>query len=204
MTVNVEHGQDVQNSHHNWFHLSSSVLEDMHVLEEAVSFVGYDHGIANWQLVFVTDPERKRRMLSAYPDIHADMVAVLCVNPEAWFVSRSDLWENAGFDARSRFMDDMLAIGRGDKNLQRDRAMRSVGMAAGALVSKAKSLGYIIENLHDTDLGMIGREIGLPASHHVEYVFSLGHHSNRSGHGEIAQRGRKCVAREQFCHKSGD
>jgi len=204
MTANAGQGQDVPNMHQNWFHPPSAVLEDMHALEEAVSLVGYDHGIANWQLVFVTDPDRKKRMLSSYPDIHADMVAVLCVDPEAWFISRPGLWENAAFEARSRFIDDMLAIGRGDNRLQRDRAMRSVGMAAGALVSKAKSLGYMIENLPDTDLELVGREIGLPASHQVEYVFSLGHHSNRSSHNEIAQRGRKCVSREQFCSKTSD
>ena len=163
--------------------------------------VGYDHGIANWQLVFVTDHLRKQKILASLSDhsgFHADALAVLCVNPEAWNSPHPNLWEKAEFEARSHYLDDMFEIGRGNKTLQRDRAMRSVGMAAGALCSKAQSLGYVVDHLHDVDISLVGREIGVPASHQIEYVFCLGHHSNHIAPTSIAQRGRKCVSLEQF------
>lgn len=185
-------------------YMSSAVLEDLHALEDAVSLVGFDHGISNWQVIFIADPERKRRILSSADGGHADVLAVFCVDPEAWMKTHSGLWETASFESRARYIDDMFAIGRGHKTLQRDRAMRSVGMAAGAMLSKAKSLGYSVESLEDVDISAVTRETGLPSSYQVEYVFALGHQSNHSAVGRMVQTGCPCVAREQFSQRLVD
>lgn len=187
-----------------WVRPSSSILEDLHALEEAVSDVGFEHGISNWQLIFIADPDRKKRVLSSCETIHADVLAVFCVDPDAWSKPHPDLWEYAGFEERARYIDDMFAIGRGNKTLQRDRAMRSVGMAAGAMVSKAKSLGYSVDNIDGVDLSLLEQEMALPASHQIEYVFAIGHQTNHSPVGKKACFDKSFVARERFSQRLAD
>jgi len=103
----------------------------------------------------------------------SDFAVVFGVNLSAWDKPHPNLWSRATYEERSRYIDDRLAMMRGDDHRQRDRAMRAVGMAAGFLIAKARNLKYAVNFLHDFESAEIAHEVGLPDSYQVTMIVTL-------------------------------
>lgn len=162
-----------------WSDAPTALREQAYAIEQAVEQVPFVHGIRNWHMVLVTGQSiRKAGEFRDGPI--PDMVAVFCVNPTAWDKSHPDFWSNAGFSERARYLDDHFSIQRGSSSLQRDRAMISVGIAAGASIAKACTLGFMAERSHDYDSERLGQLLGLPKELEVAAVIAIGKRRNVS------------------------
>lgn len=163
----------------DWSGVSSGLRENAYAIEQAVEQVPFDHGIRNWHMVLVTG--QSIRTAGGFRDGPIpDMIAVFCVNPTAWDKTHPEIWSRAGFAERVRYLDDRFSIQRGSGHLQRDRAMVSVGVAAGAAMVKATEFGYMAERSHDYDGERMAQLLGLPKEFEVAAVISIGKRRNAS------------------------
>ncbi len=156
-----------------WIRQASRCRSDIEEIRADVSALSFDHHIPNWRMQFIEDSATKSKIFPNYAKHHCRILVVFTVDVEAWGRPHSDLWENATFEDRDAYLDDMLSVMRGDKNLQRDRAMQAVGMAAGLAAASARRLGYEVEIIGRLDPAKIGNAIRIPETHSIASVLSL-------------------------------
>lgn len=63
---------------------------------------------------------------------------------------------------------------RGREQVQRDEGMRSCGMAAGAIMLLAQSMGYATCPMDGSDFEAVGKLIHLPEDHEIVMFVALG------------------------------
>ncbi|MDD3020011.1 MAG: hypothetical protein PHX61_03400 [Alphaproteobacteria bacterium] len=156
-----------------WIRQSDNLHSDIEDITADVSALSFDHHIPNWHMYFIQDPLVKAHVFPDYVKHHCRMLIVFAVDTVAWGRPHPDLWDRVGFEDREAYLDDMFSIMRGDENLQRDRAMQSVGMAAGLAASSARRLDYEVEIINRLDAAKLANAIKIPETHEIAMVLSL-------------------------------
>jgi len=100
----------------------------------------------NWRFVLVEDPELRKQVRAAANDqaqvTDASLLFVLCADIKAWEKEPQRYWRNAPQAAQDILVPWMKPFYEGKEELQRDEAMRSVGIVAQTMMLAAKAMGY--------------------------------------------------------------
>lgn len=135
--------------------------------------------IQHWRFVLVKDPELRAQVRAAAWNqaqiTDASLTIVLCADVNAWQKQPERYWRDLPDAATRELMVNMLQdFYRGREWLQRDEAMRSVGLAAQTLMLTAQELGYAASPMIGFDIDAVGKLINLPDDHVVGMIVTIG------------------------------
>lgn len=134
--------------------------------------------IQNWRFVLIEDQKKKDRLREAAWNqaqvSDASLVFVLCADLRSWAKDPARYWKDAPAEARDMLVPLIEPFYEGKKQLQRDEAMRSIGIAAQTLMLAAKSMGYDSCPMIGFDSGKVARLINLPEDHVIGMILVIG------------------------------
>ena len=134
--------------------------------------------IQHWRFVLVKDKEMREKIKIAsfnQPKVtDASLLVVICGDIQAWQKDPERYWKNASEDDRNNLLPMIKAFYNGRKDMQRDEAIRSCGIAAQTLMLAAKSLGYDSAPMIGFDQTEVGKIINLPDDHLIAMMICIG------------------------------
>ncbi len=134
--------------------------------------------IQHWRFVVVSDKKLRADLRAAAWDqaqvTDASMVIVVCADLKAWQKNPERYWQDAPQPVRDYLVPAIGQFYQGHEQLQRDEAMRSVGIAAQTIMLSAKSMGYDSCPMIGFDAAAVGKLINLPADHAVGMMITVG------------------------------
>ena len=134
--------------------------------------------IQNWRFVVVTDSETRKQLRAAAWDqaqvTEASIVILICADLKAWAKQPERYWANAPEDVRNYLVPMIGKFYEGREQVQRDEAMRSVGIAAQTLMLTAKEMGYDSCPMIGFDPVKVAEIIKLPADHVIGMMVPVG------------------------------
>ena len=104
----------------------------------------------------------------------ASLLIILCADTKSWEKEPARYWKNAPQPVQEFLIPAIDQYYRGRKQVQRDEAMRSCGIAAQTLMLAAKALGYDSCPMDGFDFDAVGKLINLPADHVVAMFVAIG------------------------------
>lgn len=135
--------------------------------------------IQHWRFVLAKNTELRQQIHAAAWQqaqiLEASLVVIICADTQAWQKQPERYWRNLP-DAETRaFMVKALTDFYNERpTLQRDEALRSVGMAAQTLMLAAQALGYDSCPMIGFDAEKVAQLIRLPDDHLVGMIVSIG------------------------------
>lgn len=131
----------------------------------------------NWRFVVVSDQAKKDAICAAAWNQaqvrEASITIVLCADLNA-HVDGGRYWVNAPEPVREMLVPMIAPFYENNPQLQRDEAMRSVGIAAQTLMLAAKDMGYDSCPMIGFDPVKVGEIIGLPEDHLIGMMLTIG------------------------------
>jgi nitroreductase len=144
-----------------------------HALLSPTSF-----NIQNWRFVNVKDPEQRAKIRVAGWDqsqmTDASLLVVLTADLQSWSKDTSRYWVTAPKETSDFLVDSIVKFYTDQQQLQRDEAMRSVGIAAQTLMLTAKDLGYDSCPMVGYDPVEVAKIINLPDDHVIGMMVAIG------------------------------
>ncbi len=161
------------------FDPSHSITEtEIKTLFETTILSPTSFNIQNWRFVVVTDLEVKKQLRAAAWDqaqvTEASIVVLICADLQAWARQPERYWANAPEDVRNTLVPMIGDFYKGREQLQRDEAMRSVGIAAQTLMLTAKDMGYDSCPMIGFDSVKVAEIIKLPTEHVIGMMVTVG------------------------------
>lgn len=151
---------------------------DERKLFELVRHAPTSFNMQNWRFVVVRDKALRAEILKAAWDqtqvTEASLLIVLCADLKAWDKNPERYWDQAPKQVQDYLVPMIRPFYQGREQVQRDEAMRSVGIAAQTLMLAAKSLGYDSCPMIGFDAEAVGRIINLPSDHVVGMLLTVG------------------------------
>ena len=133
--------------------------------------------IQNWRFVHVVDEALRKEVRAAAWDqaqvTDASMLLLLCADLAAW-KHPARYWRDAPQEAQDMLVPLITKFYGPDPQLQRDEAMRSVGIAAQTIMLAAKAMGYDSCPMIGFDADAIAKLINLPDDHVVGMMVVVG------------------------------
>ena len=131
----------------------------------------------NWRFVVVTDTEKRAAIqASAWNQAQvtqASITILLCADLNA-HEDAGRYWVNAPQPVQDMLVPMIAPFYGNSPQLQRDEAMRSVGIAAQTLMLTAKSMGYDSCPMIGFDPVKVGEIINLPENHVIGMMLTVG------------------------------
>ncbi|MGB0409236.1 MAG: nitroreductase family protein [Opitutales bacterium] len=131
----------------------------------------------NWRFVVVTDPAKKEALCDASWNQaqvkEASITVLLCADLHA-HEHGERYWVNAPEPVREMLVPMIAPFYENNSGLQRDEAMRSVGIAAQTLMLAAKAMGYDSCPMIGFDPAKVGEIIQLPENHVIGMMLTIG------------------------------
>jgi nitroreductase len=126
----------------------------------------------------VRDPELRRKIRAAGFDqaqlTDASVLIVMTADTQAWRKDPQRYWRNAPPEVATMLVDWMGPFHEGREWLQRDVAMRSIGMAAQTIMVAAKAMGYDSCPMIGFDQEPVAELINLPEDHVIGMIIAVG------------------------------
>ncbi|MEA3469797.1 MAG: nitroreductase family protein [Thermodesulfobacteriota bacterium] len=133
--------------------------------------------IQNWRFVTISDPKLRKQIREVAWDqeqvTDTSLFIVLCANLKAW-EQPARYWVNAPKEVQDFMIPAIDKYYRGKKQVQRDEAMRSCGIAAQTLMLAAKSMGYDSCPMDGFDFEKVAELIKLPGDHVIAMFVAIG------------------------------
>lgn len=152
--------------------------EHVRKIMEAALLSPTSFNIQNWRFVLARDSEVKKKLRAAAFNQaqveEAPLVIVVCADLHAWNRAPERYWQNAPEKSRSFLVPMIGNVYRDKHELQRDEAMRSVGIAAQTIMLAAKALGYDSGALVGFSPEEVAKAIHLPPDHVVGLLLVVG------------------------------
>ena len=104
----------------------------------------------------------------------ASLLVLVTGDVKAWEKEPSRYWANAPQEVAQMLVDWMGPFHEGDEQLQRDEAMRSIGMAMQTLMLAATSMGYASCPMIGFDRDAVSELVGLPEDHVCGPLVAIG------------------------------
>lgn len=104
----------------------------------------------------------------------ASLLFVMCADLKAWEKEPERYWKNAPKEAQDILIPMIKPFYQGKEQLQRDEALRSIGIAAQTIMLGAKALGYDSCPMIGFDNQKIAQLINLPKDHIVGMLLVVG------------------------------
>jgi nitroreductase len=134
--------------------------------------------IQNWRFVAVTDPALRAELRKAAWDqaqvSEASVLFILTADLKAWDKQPERYWRNAPAATRDWLVNATRQFYQGREQVQRDEAMRSVGLAGQTLMLAAKAMGYDSCPMIGFDPEVVAKLINLPADHVLGMMITVG------------------------------
>jgi len=134
--------------------------------------------IQNWRFVLVEDKAKRQEIREAAWDqaqvTDASLLFVLCADVKAWDKQPERYWKDAPKEAQDILVPMIKPFYDGKDWLQRDEAMRSVGIAAQTIMLAAKSMGYDSCPMIGFDQEKVSQIINLPDDHAIGMMLVVG------------------------------
>lgn len=134
--------------------------------------------IQHWRIVNVTDPALRAQLREAAYDqaqvTDASLLFVVCADIKAWEKDPQRYWVNAPKEAQDILIPWIHPFYNDKEQLQRDEAMRSVGLMLQTLMIAAKAMGYDSCPMIGFDIDKVGQLIHLPADYAVGAMLVIG------------------------------
>lgn len=134
--------------------------------------------IQHWRFVVVRDPELRKQIRALGNDqaqiTDASLLIIMTADVHAWKKDPQRYWRNAPKEVADLLVGWMAPFHEGREQLQRDEAMRSIGMAMQTLMLAAKAMGYDSCPMIGYDYDAVARLINLPADHAIGPMVAIG------------------------------
>ncbi|WP_417606031.1 nitroreductase family protein [Oceanimonas baumannii] len=157
-----------------------------HLLQAPTSF-----NLQHCRFVQVDDPQLRAALRAAawdQPQItDASLLLVLCADTQAWQNDPGHCWRDAPADTRDLMLSMIHGFYARKPQLQRDEAIRSVGIAAQTAMLAASAMGYDSCPMIGFDAERVAELIQLPEDHLVGMVLTIGK-GNKDAHPRPGQR----------------
>jgi nitroreductase len=131
----------------------------------------------NWRFVVVTDPAKREAIQAAAWNqaqvTEASILIILCAYLHA-YEDGARYWVNAPQPVQDMLVPMMEPFYKDNAPLQRDEAMRSIGIAAQTLMLTAKSMGYDSCPMIGFDPAKVAEVINLPEHHVIGMMLPVG------------------------------
>ena len=152
--------------------------EDVRKVFEAAIQSPTSFNIQHWRFVVVRDKELRKQIRAAGFDqaqiTDASILIVMTADVMAWAKEPQRYWRNAPPEAAKMLVDWIKPFHEGREWLQRDEAMRSIGIAAQTIMLAAKALGYDSCPMIGFEQDKVAKLINLPADHVVGMMIAVG------------------------------
>lgn len=146
-------------------------------LFEATLLSPTSFNMQNWRFVVVADPEKRAAIRAAAWDqaqvTEASITVLLCANLHS-HENAERYWVNAPEPVRNVLVPMIAPFYENSPELQRDEAMRSVGIAAQTIMLAAKAMGYDSCPMIGFDPVKVAEIIGLPENHVLGMMITVG------------------------------
>ncbi|MBL4607284.1 MAG: nitroreductase family protein [Pseudomonadales bacterium] len=134
--------------------------------------------IQNWRFLVVDEPKLRQELRAASGEqvqiTDCSLLVVICADLMAWQKSPQRYWRNAPEDVQQIMVPMISEFFEHDKQLQRDEAMRSCGIAAQTLMLSAKTMGYDSCPMDGFDGARVAELIQLPKDHCISMFVAIG------------------------------
>jgi len=134
--------------------------------------------IQHWRFVVVKDKELRKQIRAAGNDqaqmTDASVLIVMTGDVDAWKKDPQRYWRNAPPDVAKLLVDWMGPFHEGREWLQRDEAMRSIGIAMQTIMLAAKAMGYDSCPMIGFDQDAVAKLINLPKDHVIGPMIAIG------------------------------
>ncbi|MGV0999759.1 MAG: nitroreductase family protein [Fluviibacter sp.] len=134
--------------------------------------------IQHWRIVNVTDPALRAQLREAAFDqaqvTDASILFVVCTDIKAWEKDPKRYWVHAPKEAQDILVPWINPFYSGKEQLQRDEAMRSVGLILQTLMIGAKGMGYDSCPMIGFDIEKVGELVNLPKDYAVGAMLVIG------------------------------
>lgn len=134
--------------------------------------------VQNWRFVAVTDPEIRRQIRAAAWDqaqvTDASLLIVMTADLKAWEKEPHRYWKDAPQAAQDVLVPMIQPFYEGKEWLQRDEAMRSMGIAAQTIMLGAKAMGLDSNPMIGFDQDKVAEIINLPEDHVIGLLLAVG------------------------------
>ncbi len=134
--------------------------------------------IQHWRIVNVSDPALRAQLREAAFDqaqvTDASLLFVVCTDIKAWEKDPQRYWVHAPKEAQDILVPWINPFYSGKDQLQRDEAMRSVGLILQTLMIGAKAMGYDSCPMIGFDIEKVGQLVKLPKDYVVGAMLAIG------------------------------
>jgi len=134
--------------------------------------------IQNWRFLVVKDAELRKKIRSAAWDqaqvTDASLLLILCADLKSWEKDSQRYWKNASKEIQDFMVPAIEKFYKGNDQIQRDEALRSIGIAAQTLMLSAKSVGYDSCPMIGFDPEKIAELVNLPKDHIIGMMLVIG------------------------------
>ncbi|NIM25233.1 MAG: nitroreductase family protein [Nitrososphaeria archaeon] len=134
--------------------------------------------IQNWRFLVVKDlklREKIRQVAWNQAQVtDSSLLLVICADLKAWEKEPDRYWKNASKEVQDFLVPAIGNFYQGNEQLQRDEALRSVGIAAQTLMLAAKSAGYDSCPMIGFDSQKVAELISLPKDYIIGMMLAVG------------------------------
>ncbi len=152
--------------------------EDLRKLLEAAVQSPTSFNIQHWRFVVVRDKELREQIRAVGNDqaqmTDSSVLIAMTADVLAWKKDPQRYWGNAPPEVAKMLVDWMSPFHEGREWLQRDEAMRSIGIAAQTIMLAAKAMGYDSCPMIGFDLDKVAELINLPEDHVIGPLVAIG------------------------------
>ena len=152
--------------------------EDVKKLLEAAIQSPTSFNIQHWRFVVIRDPDLRRQIRANGNDqaqiTDASLLILMTADVDAWKKQPERYWRNAPEQVAELLVNWIGPFHEGKPQLQRDEAMRSIGMAMQTLMLAAKAMGYESCPMIGFDHEAVAKLINLPADHCAGPLVAIG------------------------------
>jgi nitroreductase len=156
--------------------------EDLRKLLEAAIQSPTSFNIQHWRFVVVRDKELRKQIRAVGHDqaqmTDASILIVMTADKLAWKKDPQRYRRNARPEVVKMLVDWMGPFHEGRYRLQRDEAMRSIGMASQTIMLAAKVMGRDSCPMTGFDAEQVAKLIRRPADHAVGNIIAVGKAAN--------------------------
>lgn len=136
------------------------------------------YNIQNWRFVIIRDKNLRADIRKAANDqaqvTEASLLIILCADIKAWEKNPERYWAHAPQETRDFLVPMIGNFYRGHEQLQRDEAIRSIGIAAQTMMLAAKGMGYDTCPMIGFDADAVAKLINLPQDHVIGMMMVIG------------------------------
>lgn len=151
--------------------------EERKLLEAAIQ-APTSFNIQHWRFVLVKDVALRKQVRELGNDqaqiTDASLLIIMTADVKAWKKSPERYWKNAPAEVAELLVGWMGPFHEGREELQRDEAMRSIGMAMQTIMLAAKGMGYDSCPMIGYDFDKVAGLIGLPNDHVIGPMVAVG------------------------------